>query len=172
MQEATSPASSVGLSAYPSHLAHVKKSGIHHIICGALSPDGSLLAFSDIEGVRCYRITTEATQAAVTNGAVSEAEAVQAGTSSGVAAEAAATQAARAVEHTGQHASAAAGSQPSLQRLSLPEGLPAFQEMQFRPNSTHLLGLTPEGKLLVVDYLNSQVSMLGQCNMNRCSYCM
>lgn len=137
----TEPSSS--LSSFPSHLAHVKKSGSHHITCSALSPDGSLLAFADIAGTRCYQVSAEATHADLTNGAASGADASQAATADVAASDTATAEKAK----------------PILQRVSLPEALPAFQEMQFRSNSTQLVGLTPEGKLVVVDHDSCQVSM-------------
>ena len=131
-------------------------------MCGALSPDGSLLAFSDIQGVRCYKLQA-AEQAAAANGSTDQAPAAEATEAadqaiSGAASGAEATQAAVVDNATGKQIPAQAEAKQTLQRLSLPEGVPAFQEMLFRPQSSHLVGLTPQGNLVVVDFDTSQVS--------------
>lgn len=165
MQAAKATAPSTDLTAFPSHLAHVKKSGSHHIMCGALSPDGSLLAFSDIQGVRCYKLqgAQAAEQAATADGRTDQAPAAEATeaadqASNGAAPGAEATQAAVVDSATGKQTPAQAEAKQTLQRLSMPEDVPAFQEMHFRPQSSHLVGLTPQGNLVVVDTDTSQVS--------------
>ena len=55
---------------------------------------------------------------------------------------------------------ASAEAKHSLQRLGLPEDLPGFQEMQFRPDTAELIGLTADGSILVVDVVQHKVSTL------------
>ena len=56
---------------------------------------------------------------------------------------------------------AAGQSGRKLMRLSAPEGLPTLHELQFRPGSSHIVGLTAQGVLCVVDTETSEV----------CRYC-
>lgn len=153
---------SVDLTAYPSHLAHVKKSGGNHIISGALSPDGSLLAFSDIDGVRCYQLQNASAEsdAASTLGISNAIVAANGTAANGTDAAAAASNARHAVVAASGSAQAKSEAQHSLQRLSLPEDLPGFQEMHFRPDTSELVGLTAEGTILIVDALRQKVSSM------------
>ena len=52
---------------------------------------------------------------------------------------------------------AAGQSGRKLMRLSAPEGLPTLHELQFRPGSSHVVGLTAQGVLCVVDIEKSEV---------------
>ena len=88
----------------------------------------------------------------MTDGTASDAQATASG--------AEATQAVPAGAGVEHQVAAKAEAKHTLQRLSVPENVPAFQDMQFRPSSHQLVGLTPEGDLLVVDCITSQVSTI------------
>ena len=133
-------ASLASLTALPTHLARVKKTGTDHIICGALSPDGTRLAFSDQAGLHVYQLPLEAT-AQTDTGADAQAEEIDVTASSpSKTQQAAERQAERQLVH-----------------LAVPEGLPTFHELQFRPNSSQLVGLTAQGSLLIVDMDSAEV---------------
>lgn len=128
------------LTALPNHIARIKKTGKDHIICGALSSDGSRLAFSDPSGLHVYELPADA---ASTDDGGSAAASQQA---AGVAA-----------SHNKSQQVAEGQSRHKLMRLTVPEGLPTFHELHFRPQSSHLIGLTAQGCLLLVDMDTAEV---------------
>ena len=71
--------SAMTLSTLPTHIAQIKKTGLDHIICGALSPDGSRIAFSDQAGLHLYQLSGTTAAANALSGAGGEAEEEQDG---------------------------------------------------------------------------------------------
>lgn len=128
------------LTALPTHIARIKKTGKDHIICGALSSDGSRLAFSDQSGLHVYELPADA---ASTDDGGAETNPQQA---AGIAA-----------GHNKPQQVAEGQSRHKLMRLTVPEGLPTFHELHFRPQSSHLVGLTAQGSLLLVDMETAEV---------------
>ncbi len=129
-------ASLASLTALPTHLARIKKTGTDHIICGALSPNGARLAFSDKAGLHVYQLPSEAT-AQTDTGADAQAEEIDVTASSPSKAQQAAER--------------------KLVHLAVPEGLPTFHELQFRPGCSQLVGLTAQGSLVIVDMDSAEV---------------
>jgi len=139
-------ASLASLTALPTHLARIKKTGTDHIICGALSPDGGRLAFSDQAGLHVYKLPSEATAHTDTSADAQAEEIDVTASSPSKSSQAAERQAERKLVH-----------------LAVPEGLPTFHELQFRPNSSQLVGLTAQGSLLVVDMDTAEVCIQLAC---------
>jgi len=134
------------LTALPTHLARIKKTGTNHIICGALSPDGTQLAFSDQAGLHVYQLPSKAT-AQTDTGADAQAEEIDV----------------TARSPSKSQAAAERQAERKLVHLAVPEGLPTFQELQFRPRSSQLVGLTAQGSLLVVDMDTAEVCFHPAC---------
>ena len=125
------------LTTLPTHLARIQKTGEDHIICGGVSPDGSGIAFSDQQGLHLYHLSPQSDTAHPQDAAAVDMTADQP--------DSAVSKAARlqqvAVGRAGQ----------KLLRLATPEDLPTFQELQYRPGSAQLIGLTAGGTLVVLD---------------------
>lgn len=139
-------ASLASLTALPTHLARIKKTGTEHIICGALSSDGGRLAFSEQAGLHVYELSSEAI-AGTDTGADAQAEEIDVTASSpSKSQQAAGGQAERKLVH-----------------LAVPERLPTFHELHFRPGASQLVGLTAQGSLLIVDMDTAEV-----CNHVAC----
>lgn len=133
-------ASLASLTALPTHLARIKKTGTDHIICGALSSDGGRLAFSEQAGLHVYELSSEAI-AGTDTGADAQAEEIDVTASSpSKSQQAAGGQAERKLVH-----------------LAVPERLPTFHELHFRPGASQLVGLTAQGSLLIVDMDTAEV---------------
>ena len=139
-------ASLASLTALPTHLARIKKTGIDHIICGALSPDGGRLAFSDQAGLHVYELPSVAAARTNTDADAQADEIDMTASSPSKSQQAAGGQAERKLVH-----------------LAVPEGLPTFHELQFRPHSSQLVGLTAQGNLLVVDMDTAEVCIHLAC---------
>jgi len=125
-------ASLTSLTALPTHIARIKKTGTDHIICGALSSDGSRAAFCDQAGLHVYDLPAES---AITDDVESVSEQTGPAPVSDVKSQ--------------KVAEGEAGRK--LMRLAVPEESPTFHELQFRPSSPQLLGLTAQGSLMVLD---------------------
>jgi len=134
------------LTALPTHLARIKKTGTDHIICGALSPDGTQLAFSDQAGLHVYQLPSQATDQTDPSADAQAEEIDVTASSPSKSQQAAERQAERKLVH-----------------LAVPEGLPTFHELQFRPGSSQLVGLTAQGSLLVVDMDSAEVCIHLAC---------
>jgi len=135
-------ASLASLTALPTHIARIKKTGTDHIICGALSSDGGRLAFSDQAGLHVYELPSEAT-AQTDTGADAQAEGID--------------------SHSKSQQAAEGQAERKLVHLAVPEGLPTFHELHFRPRSSQLVGLTAQGNLLVVDMDSAEVCIHLAC---------
>ena len=139
-------ASLASLTALPTHLARIRKTGTDHIICGALSLDGARLAFSDQAGLHVYQLPSEATACTDTS---ADAQAEEIGVT--------------ASSPSKSQQAAAGQAERKLVQLAVPEGLPTFHELQFRPCSSQLVGLTAQGSLLVVDMDTAEVCTRPAC---------
>ena len=140
------------LTALPTHIARIKKVNDDHIICGAISSDGSAVAFSDGQGLHLYQFSAQSSRADEQEHAGSvEADADEPNLMVSTA-------------KAQQVAMGRAGRK--LARLSAPQDLPSFHELQYRPESSQVIGLTPKGSLLVVDSQTAAVCF--QCCVLSC----
>lgn len=110
-----------------------------HIICGAVSSDGSRVAFSDQSGLHVYELPAEPASTDAVE-PMSEQSALAPATP----------------PKSRQVAEGQAGRK--LLRRTVPQDLPTLHELQFRSSSSHLIGLNSQGSLLVVDVDTSAVS--------------
>lgn len=125
------------LTALPTHIARIKKMSDDHIICGAVSSDGSAVAFSDGQGLHLYKLSVQSSAADDQDHTESMEED--------------ADESNLIVSTVGAHQVAKGRAGTKLMRLSSPQVLPSFHELQYRPGSSQVIGLTPEGSLVVVD---------------------
>lgn len=145
------------LTTLPTHIARIQKAGDDHIVCGALSPDGLGIAFSDQQGLHLYQLSpqSEATQPHDTESAQQphDTEAM----------DTAAEQPALAVSKARVQQVALGRAGQKLVRLSTPEDLPSFQELQYRPGCAQVMGLTAQGTLVVLDTQTMTVRTVAVC---------
>lgn len=125
------------LTTLPTHIVRIQKTGEDHIVCGAVSPDGSGIAFSDQQGLHLYQLSPQSDAAHPHDTGAVDPTAEE----SDLAVSKAARQQQVAVGRAGQ----------KLMRLSSPEDLPTFQELQYRPGCAQVIGLTAQGSLVVLD---------------------
>ena len=130
-------ASAQGLCTLPTHIARIRKDGKDHIICGAIKSDGSGIAFSDQQGLHLYELPAPS------------CEAEQQDSAEPMAATTDQSELTVSSARVQQVAEGQAGRK--LMRLSPPEDVPTFHELQYRPGSSHILGLTSHGSLVIVD---------------------
>lgn len=135
------------LTTLPTHIAHIQKTGDDHITCGAISSDGSAFAFSDRQGLHLYQLSAQhdADRLNNTSAMVTETDEPDLADS-------------KAVTTLQPVASGRAGHK--LRRLSAPEDLPNIVELHYRPGCAQLIGLTPQGNLVVMDTQNAAVRFL------------
>ena len=126
------------LTMLPTHIAHIQKTGDDHIACGAISSDGSALAFSDRQGLHLYQLSAQ-----------HDANGPDSTSAMDIQADEPDLAVSKAVMTLQTVASGPAG--PKLMRRSAPKGLPSFVELQYRPGCAQLIGLTPEGTLVAMD---------------------
>ena len=133
------------LTTLPTHTARIQKKGDDHITCGAISSDASAFAFSDRQGLHLYQLSARHdpdgpdTTAALT----SEADEPD-----------------LAVSEATLHPVASGPAGRKLMRLTVPEDLPSFVELQYRPDSVQVIGLMPQGIVAVVDTETAAVCFL------------
>ena len=133
------------LTTWPTHIARIQKAGDDHIICGAVSPDGSGVAFSDGQGLHLYQLSTQndANRLDDTQAMATVADQPELAVSKA---------------RLQQVASGQAGQK--LIRLTAAEDLPSFHELQYRPGCAQVVGLTPQGTLVVLDTQTATVCPL------------
>lgn len=146
VQAAKAVKSSVSdLTTLPTHIVRIQKMGDDHISCGAISSDGSALAFSDRQGLHLYQLSAQHDADRPDNTVAMDTEAdepdlpVSKATMQPVAS--------RRAGH-------------KLMRLSAPEDLPSFIELQYRPGCLQVLGLTPQGTLVVMNTQTAAVCLI------------
>lgn len=130
------------LTTLPTHIARIQKKGDDHITCGAISSNGSAFAFSDRQGLHLYQLSAQHDAdgpAALTTEADEPDLAVSEATLQLVA-------------------SGPVGRK--LMRLTVPEDLPSFIDLQYRPGCAQVIGLTSQGTVAVVDTETAAVCFL------------
>lgn len=125
------------LTTLPTHIARIQKTGDDHIICGAVSPDGSGVAFSDQQGLHMYQLSPQSDAA--------HRHDTEAGDPTAQEPDSAVSKA------TSQQQVAVGRAGQKLMRLGTPGDLPTLQELQYRPGCAQVIGLTAQGSLVVLD---------------------
>ena len=128
----------------PTHIARIQKMGDDHITCGAISSDGSAVAFSDAQGLHLYQLSAQYDADRPDNTAAMDIEADEPDLALSKA-----TLQPVAFGRAGR----------KLMRLTAPEDLPSFIELQYRPGCSEVLGLTPQGTLVVTDTQTAAVGL-------------
>lgn len=141
------------LTSLPTHIARIQKTGDDHIICGAISSDGSALAFSDRQGLHLYQLSSQHDADEPDNTSAMDAETDEPDLA-----------VSKAVMTVQPVASGRDGRK--LMRLNAPEDLPSFVELQYRPGCAQVIGLTPQGTLVVVDTQAAAVRSFADTHMD------
>ena len=141
------------LTTLPTHIARIQKNGDDHITCGAISSDGSAIAFSDRQGLHLYQLSAQHDA-----DAPDSTSAMETGTDEADLA------VSKAVMTLQPVASGRDGR--NLIRLNAPEDVPSFVELQYRPGCAQVIGLTPQSTLVVTDTQTAAVRPVVDTHMH------
>lgn len=133
------------LTMLPTHIARIQKKGDDHITCGAISSDGAAFAFSDRQGLHLYQLSAQHDADVPDNIAALNAEAQEPDL---------------AVSKATWQPIASGPAARKLMRLTVPEDLPSFVELQYRLGCEQVIGLMPQGTVTVVDTETAAVRFL------------
>lgn len=139
------------LTTLPTHIARIQKKGDDHITCGAISSDGSAFAFSDRQGLHLYQLSAQRDADGPDTTAAMDTEAD--------------TEPDLAVSKATLQAVASGPAGRKLMRLTVPDDLPSFIELQYRPGCAQVIGLMPQGTVVVMDTQTPAVRFLYICTL-------